>query len=73
MRQPHHPRMAKRADGRWEIRCPGCAADKVESVPLGIGAPITAEIEARYILENDARTRGRRRVDRTSTPERART
>ena len=69
MRQTHHPRLARRADGRWEIRCPECAADQVESVPLGIGAPISAEIEARYILENHARTRGRRRVDRTSPPE----
>jgi hypothetical protein len=69
MRRQHHPEMAKRADGRWEIHCVQCEENTVESVPLGIGAPITAEPEARFILENHRRARGRRGAPQPSLPE----
>jgi len=52
MHSPHHPKVQRRSDGRWKIRCPECLGRRDEAPPVGIGIPISGEFEARYIQQN---------------------
>ena len=52
MRQKHEPRLLQYADGRWSVRCRECEECADQSLPLGIGVPITNRYEAESILRN---------------------
>jgi hypothetical protein len=49
----HHPTLVRRADDRWEVRCPQCER-RSESPPLGIGVAVANKLEAESILRNHA-------------------
>ena len=46
----HHPDVAVRPDGRYEVRCPECAGS--ESVPVGIDLPLADVTSAARICQN---------------------
>ncbi len=50
----HDPRLVRRHDDRWEVRCRECQSGETELIPLGIGMPLVGEREARRIVENHA-------------------
>lgn len=50
----HHPRLIRRADGRWEIKCGECATFE-EIIPVGIGLPIRDRQDAERIRDNHVR------------------
>jgi hypothetical protein len=56
----HHPKVVHLADGRWEVHCSECERFGGEPMPLGIGMPISREVEARAIQENHAQLSRRR-------------
>jgi hypothetical protein len=48
----HHPRLANRADGRFEVQCPQCWMQREGGRPMGIGVPIVNRAEAEMIVRN---------------------
>ena len=48
----HKPRLVRRRDGRFEVRCRECERIVGQSRPLGIGMPITNRREAEFIVRN---------------------
>jgi len=51
----HQPELLRRADGRWEVRCPQC--QQAEMAPVGISLPIVNRAEAESILQNHTELR----------------
>ena len=56
-RRTHKPELKLRTDGRWEVRCAECECRVDQSLPVGIGVPITNKFEAQSILRNHERHR----------------
>jgi hypothetical protein len=52
LRNKHSPRLFKRPDGRFEIRCHQCERMEDQAPPIGIGMPITNRTEAESIARN---------------------
>jgi hypothetical protein len=48
----HQPRLLRLNDGRYAVGCQQCEVGKGTSVPVGIGLPISSQIEAESICRN---------------------
>jgi hypothetical protein len=53
--RPHQPCIIERPDQTWVIECRQCREDKVSSVPIGIGMPLSDRATAERLAENHRR------------------
>jgi hypothetical protein len=53
--RPHQPSIIERPDQTWVIECQQCREDKVSSVPIGIGMPLSDRTTAERLAENHRR------------------
>lgn len=54
MMQGHHPKVRRRPDERWEVRCSECEKAKVTQRPVGIGLPVGSKTAATMMRDNHA-------------------
>jgi hypothetical protein len=52
VRAPHNPKVRRRGDGNWVVECEECKADRLSSLPIEIGIPLSDRVTAERIAEN---------------------
>ena len=48
----HRPELVTRSDGRYQVECKDCRARSDETVPIGIGLPVSSKVVALEMLRN---------------------
>jgi hypothetical protein len=54
----HHPRISRRSDGRWVVRCPQCEEQPFDAIPIGIAMPLESLRMTELILANHVTRQG---------------
>jgi hypothetical protein len=66
MPEPHQPRITRRSDDRWSIRCPQCEENPFDSIPIGIAMPLESRQMTELILANHVTREGSNSRKRTA-------